>query len=286
MFANSLFLNFVNVKEKIMRGFWCCLTILSSMFFVCSLNAQEVADTLNLNLKERQKELRRNGLKPQTPVKHVLLQDTVQLTDTLMMSVDSVEAKKHFAELKHMQDSILSDSIKRLDYGKVRMFKPDPNRAMWLSLLCPGLGQIYNRRYWKLPLVVGGFVGLGYATAWNNKMYVDYTKAYRDAMDNDPSTKSYMDFYPPTTKEEDLDMAWLKKALKSKKDYYRRNKELCIISMVGMYLLCVVDAYVDASLMNFDISEDLSMQVKPAVINPQYTDKKLPSLGLQCAFNF
>jgi len=81
-------------------------------------------------------------------------------------------------------------------------------------------------------------------------------------------------------------MAWLKKSLKSKKDFYRRNKELCIISIVGMYLLCVVDAYVDASLMNFDISEDLSMQVKPAVIEPRYIDNKLPSLGLQCAFNF
>ena len=81
-------------------------------------------------------------------------------------------------------------------------------------------------------------------------------------------------------------MDWLKKALKSKKDYFRRNKELCVISMVGLYLLCAVDAYVDASLMHFDVSDDLSMKVKPAVIEPRYTDKKLPSLGVQCAVNF
>lgn len=220
-----------------------------------------------------------------TQVRNVSV-DTVQVNDTLVQNTDSVAAVLRYAAMKEFQDSLRKDSIMRADYGNMKIFKPDPNRAMWLSLLFPGLGQVYNRRYWKLPIVVGGFVGLGYATAWNNRMYTDYTKAYRDAMDNDPSTNSYMDFYPPTVKEEDIDMAWLKRALKAKKDYYRRNKELCVISMVGMYLLCVVDAYVDASLMNFDISDDLSMRVKPAVIEPRYTGKKLPSVGVQCAFNF
>ncbi len=212
--------------------------------------------------------------------------DTVLVNDSLTVASDSIEAMKRLALMKVVEDSLRKDSILRVDLGNVRIFKPDPNRAMWLSLLCPGLGQVYNRRYWKLPIIVGGFVGLGYATAWNNRMLTDYTKAYRDAMDSDPSTNSYMDFYPPTTKEEDINMEWLKRALKSKKDYYRRNKELCVISMVGVYLLCVVDAYVDASLMNFDISEDLSMQVKPAVIEPKYTDKRIPTLGLQCAVSF
>lgn len=279
----------MNVKNNIIRPVLCCLVVLLSCNSVCRLNAQEVADSVNgkTNIQNLKKDIRKNGMMPKTPVKPVLLQDTVvNLNDSLLMATDSVAAAKRLTEFNHIQDSIRKDSLMRLDYGNVKIFKPDPNRAMWLSLLCPGLGQVYNRRYWKLPLVVGGFVGLGYATAWNNKMLVDYTKAYRDAMDNDPSTNSYMDFYPPTTKEENIDMAWLKKSLKSKKDFYRRNKELCIISIVGMYLLCVVDAYVDASLMNFDISEDLSMQVKPAVIEPRYIDNKLPSLGLQCAFNF
>lgn len=168
--------------------------------------------------------------------------------------------------------------------GKVKVFNPDPTRALWLSILCPGLGQIYNRRYWKLPIVVGAFVGLSYGMAWNNRMLNDYTKAYRDANDNDPTTNSYMDFYPPTTKESDLDMTWLKKALKSKKDYYRRYRDICIFSMVGVYLLSVIDAYVDASLAHFDVSPDLSMRVKPAVIDPQIN--RLPSLGLQCSINF
>ncbi len=178
-------------------------------------------------------------------------------------------------------DSIAPDN----GMGKVRIFNPDPIRALWLSALCPGLGQIYNRRYWKLPIVVGAFVGLGYGTLWNNRMLGDYTKAYRDVMDNDPNTRSYMDFFPPTVKETDLDQAWLKKTLKNKKDYYRRYRDICIIGIFGVYLLNIVDAYVDASLSHFDISPDLSMDVSPALLNNPGSNAK-PSVGLQCAFNF
>lgn len=205
--------------------------------------------------------------------------------DTITLNAPDSIVKILDAEVLARQDSIRRDSTELADYGKVKIFNPNPTRAMWLSALCPGLGQIYNRRYWKLPIIIGGFVGLGYATSWNSRMLTDYTKAYRDAMDNDPNTKSYMDFYPPTVKEEDIDMAWLKRSLKSKKDYFRRNRDLCIISMVGLYLLCAVDAYVDASLAQFDITPDLSMQLKPAVIEPASTNK-LPSVGVQCALKF
>lgn len=165
-----------------------------------------------------------------------------------------------------------------------RTFNPDPTRAVWLSALFPGLGQIYNRRYWKLPLVVGGYMGLGYATSWNNGMLNDYTKAYQDIMDNDPSTNSYMNFFPSTTKEEDLDKQWLENILKSRKNYFRRNRDLCIICMVGLYLIAMVDAYVDASLSHFDITPDLSLQWAPALIQDSRGVK--PSVGLQWAFTF
>lgn len=183
------------------------------------------------------------------------------------------------------------DSAQILDVGNVsqgetveKIFNPDPTRAVWLSALFPGLGQIYNRRYWKLPLVVGGFMGLAYGMSWNNGMLRDYTRAYTDLMDNDPSTKSYMDFFPPTTQESNLDRTWLQRILKSRKDYYRRNRDLCIISMVGVYLLAMVDAYVDASLTHFDISPDLSMNVHPAIIPD--TRSRIPGLGLHWALNF
>lgn len=163
-------------------------------------------------------------------------------------------------------------------------YTPDPNRAVWMSALCPGLGQVYNRRYWKLPIIVGGYLGLAYATSWNNTMLTDYTRAYRDIMDTDPTTKSYMNFFPPTVKEEDLDHNWLTNILQSRKNYFRRNRDLCIISMVGVYLLAMVDAYVDASLAHFDISPQLSMDVTPTLIPD--SRGSLPSVGMQWAFNF
>ena len=165
-----------------------------------------------------------------------------------------------------------------------KIFNPSPDRAVWLSALFPGLGQIYNRRYWKLPIVVGGFMGLGYATNWNNNQLTEYSQAYRDLMDSDPSTKSYMNFFPSTVKEEDLDKTWLTNIMKRRRDFYRRNRDLCIICLVGMYMLCMVDAYVDASLAHFDVSPDLSIDWSPTLmISPG--DRK-PSLGLNWAFNF
>lgn len=164
-------------------------------------------------------------------------------------------------------------------------FNPDPTRAVWMSALFPGLGQLYNRRYWKLPIVVGAYMGLGYATSWNNSMLKDYTRAYRDLMDSDPSTNSYMNLFAPTVKESDLEVEWLSKVLKSRKDYYRRNRDLCIICMVGVYLLAMVDAYVDASLSHFDISPDLSMDVSPTLMRDDRMATK-PSIGLTWALTF
>ena len=181
---------------------------------------------------------------------------------------------------------VLVDSTASPTLGKVRVFNPDPQRALWLSALCPGLGQIYNRRYWKLPIVVGAFVGLSYGTSWNNRMYKDYSKAYRDVMDDDPDTRSYMDFFPPTVKESDLDAAWLEKTMKGKRDYYRRYRDICVIAMVGVYFINIVDAYVDASLAHFDISPDLTLDVTPAAIDNGITGSRLPAVGLACAINF
>ena len=201
--------------------------------------------------------------------------DTVRFTPIDTLAIVDAPGMKLFTD---------STVVKDVNPNATKVFTPDPIRAVWMSALCPGLGQIYNRRYWKLPIVVGGFLGLGYGASWNNGMLSDYTRAYTDLMDNDPSTKSYMDFFPPNTDESTLNTTWLQQTLKSRKDYYRRNRDLCIICMVGVYLVAMVDAYVDASLSNFDISPDLSMQVMPALI--QDPQNRLPALGFQMAFNF
>ncbi|MDE6303198.1 MAG: hypothetical protein K2M01_00080 [Paramuribaculum sp.] len=194
--------------------------------------------------------------------------------------VDSVEIVPS-ADLAHQ--SANKNLPEPVDANR-RVFTPDPTRAVWLSALFPGLGQIYNRRYWKLPIVVGAFMGLGYGTSWNNMMLSDYTRAYNDITDSDPSTKSYMDFFPPTVEESSLDKEWLTNTFKARKDYCRRNRDLCIICMVGVYLVAMVDAYVDASLSQFDISPDLTLKWAPAVIpdNPN----RLPGLGVHWALVF
>lgn len=204
--------------------------------------------------------------------------DTLMVEDMVVLRGDSLDVIA--------ADTIKIEPYNRFDYWEVQEtnFNPDPTRAVWMSALFPGLGQIYNRRYWKLPIIVGAYLGLGYATSWNNGMLTDYTRAYRDIMDTDPTTKSYMDFFPPTTQESDLDQTWLKNVLKSRKNFYRRNRDLCIICMVGVYLVAMVDAYVDASLSHFDITPELSMDVAPAVFIDGRNAK--PSVGLQWAFTF
>ena len=75
-------------------------------------------------------------------------------------------------------------------------WRPDTKRAMWLALVLPGAGQIYNRKYWKLPIIYGGYLGCAYALTWNNQMLKDYSQAYLDIMDSDPNTKSYEKMLP------------------------------------------------------------------------------------------
>ena len=86
------------------------------------------------------------------------------------------------------------DSIKLARELEKASWSPDPKKAMWLAIVLPGAGQIYNRKYWKLPIIYGGFVGCVYAMTWNDMMYHDYSQAYVDIMDNDPNTQSYNQF--------------------------------------------------------------------------------------------
>lgn len=151
------------------------------------------------------------------------------------------------------------------------IFTPNPTRAVWLAAICPGLGQIYNRKYWKLPIIYGGFVGLAYAITWNNRMYNDYKQAYLDLMDNNPNTNSYLNVFPKGSimNPNQIDKAWLQTALQQQVNVFRRYRDLSIISAIGLYAISIVDAYVDAQLSNFDISPDLSLKVSPSLIQQQ-----------------
>ena len=230
-----------------------------------------------------------------------------QLPDSVVVASDSLPAVSlPSADIAHPLDSLLSvvetqiaahaDSLLLLDAASIVEgtqeltadggWTPDPSRATWTALVFPGGGQIYNRKYWKLPIVYGGFLGCAYALNWNNQMYSDYSQAYLDIMDDDPATASYEQFLPPrynvSANEE-----YLKKVFKNRKDLNRRYRDLSIFSFIGVYLISVIDAYVDAELSHFDISEDLGLDVHPSAIGNANTHTlQSQSYGLQCSIHF
>lgn len=173
-------------------------------------------------------------------------------------------------------------------------WKPDVKQAMWLAIVIPGGGQIYNRKYWKLPIVYGGFVGCVYAWRWNGQMYSDYSQAYLDICDDDPNTRSYEKFLHMGMVIDESNIDRFKNLFRRRKDLYRRYRDLSVFCTVGVYLLSIIDAYVDASLSQFDISDDLSMKVTPAVLAPNgnlMTASRTSSLsnsalGVRCQLNF
>lgn len=165
-----------------------------------------------------------------------------------------------------------------------KRFIPNPQRALWLSLIIPGAGQIYNRKLWKIPIVYGGFLGCLYALTWNNQMYGDYSQAYLDIMDDDPNTKSYENMLPLNYSIAGREDQY-KEIFKNKKNYYRKYRDMSIFAMIAVYLLSVVDAYVDAELSSFDISKDLGLRIEPAVFNFGGRRREA-SVGVQCNLNF
>ncbi len=191
--------------------------------------------------------------------------------------------------LRTSEVSIMIDSTKLVKAPRDwSTWRPNPQRALWLALVLPGAGQIYNRKYWKLPIFYGGFMGCIYALTWNNMMYKDYSQAYLDIMDSDPTTDSYNKFLHLGVQINSSNEERFKQIFKNRKDKYRRWRDMSIFVMIGVYALSVIDAYVDAELSEFDISKDLSLEVRPTVIpnlgggNPLQAQ----SVGLSCCLNF
>lgn len=208
--------------------------------------------------------------------------DTVSiLIDNELLPVvaqDTMQAKSEKSLVE-----LTSDSFFAPDY----LFSPSPRRAVLYSAIFPGLGQIYNRKYWKLPILYGGFVGLGYAITWNNGYYRDYLGAYQDIMDDNPQTNRWHNLLPYGQAPESVDVQWFTGVLQQRKDHYRYYRDLSIIGTVAVYLVAVIDAYVDAQLFDFDMSPDLSMRMSPVIIREENSiSKGSSSYGMQWSFNF
>lgn len=245
---------------------------------------------------QAQEALRLDSL-PTLPDSVLLPPDTADIRPISMaengVKPDSVRADSTLANAQKMAlaaDSIVKEFV-QLQRPK---FVPDPIRAMWLGLILPGGGQIYNKKYWKLPIIYGGFLGCAYALSWNNQMLNDYSQAYLDIMDDDPNTQSYMKMLPLNYNISGRESQF-QEIFKNKKNYYRKYRDMSIFAFAAVYVLAVIDGYVDAELSTFDISRDLSLHLSPAIVGGTESHSLRRSsrghqaetgVGLACSLSF
>lgn len=157
-------------------------------------------------------------------------------------------------------NSVRQDSIKKAikktpaikDSARIAI-EAMPRRAALNSAMLPGLGQIYNKRWWKVPLVYGGFIGIGLVFEFNQRYYQVFLKEAQFRQENPGKTQNPL--YAPYTTE----------GIISIKDSYRRNRDLSVLAGLGFYAINIIDAYVDAKFFRFDISDELSVKVSPSL---------------------
>lgn len=163
-----------------------------------------------------------------------------------------------------LPDSILTDTLP-VKEGFFKKNYPDPMKAGLMSLVIPGAGQIYNKSWWKAPLVWGAIGGMTYVAVYNTQVYNNLQEAYQLKLKGEEHQ------YSGTS----IDNA---QTLRSLRDQYDKNRQLSYFGIFIVYFLNGVEAFVDAHLKNFDISDDLSLQVKPQIGVNTFTQS--PTLGL------
>lgn len=252
----------MGIKDLTYRLTWMLLTLLL-------LAISSVADAQNDSRASRRR-------------RHMQVNDSISITAT-----DSIDAANQ-EQLMELQSPVVID-VKEADSVQLaKQWIPNPTKATWMALVFPGGGQIYNKKYWKLPIFYAGFAGCAYALTWNNRMYKDYSAAYKDAVNNNWKAKSITELIPARYLER-TSASQVTDLLKRRKDTYRRYRDISVFAFIAVYALSVIDAYVDAELSNFDISPDLSMRVEPAVIDNQWSAKGglgNQSVGVQCSLHF
>ncbi len=170
--------------------------------------------------------------------------------------------------------TIIGQDTTSVNMPSRRIFKAEPMKATMLAVAFPGLGQVYNRKYWKIPLVYAGFGAVIYSVGYNTDNHNRYMKAYQDFTDKIPETDSYVNMiswadpseYDPVKFPESHNpstASWVKDRLLKGVDYYKKYRDLSYIGIAAWYLISVLDANVDASLFNYDISNNLDLDVAP-----------------------
>lgn len=271
-------------KTKLIYILKVMLVIMMNLVLVSNLHAQVVADSVRISQNKLAQvfddEFKSN--------KDSILKDSIilQQVDTITVRPDSLEDAFYYDDILPQyqladtlqafnEDSLAAVYARRLmeetridDY--FNRFNPTPAKAVWMAALFPGAGQIYNRKYWKLPIVYGGFLALIYGYNFNQRYFRTYQNAYRDMVTDSPNA-SYLQFLPGRDIAAKKEFAnrhhdYLLKTFTRKKDTYRNWRDYCIVGMLGVYLVSIVDAYVDAALYHFDISPELDAYNSPSMM--------------------
>jgi hypothetical protein len=161
-------------------------------------------------------------------------------------------------------------------YDTSLMIVHSPKMASFYSAVIPGLGQIYNRKYWKVPILYAGIGTLIYFISDNHSYYQKFKKCYIAHTDGDPETNADFNYYGTNTKDAPNEK------LKSAMDYYRRYRDMSVLGLAGLYLANIIDATVDAYFFDYDVSQDLTLHIKPTVINSAFSY----NFGISCSFRF
>lgn len=150
------------------------------------------------------------------------------------------------------EEQAAADSISTEPVVKEKK-KHSPFKATIMSTALPGLGQVYNGKWWKVPIIYGGFGGLIYSSVFNDLKFQTYKKAYLVRVDDDPSTT------------DEFEGVYSDANLRELVDFYQRNRDISLIFTGVLYALNIIDASVDAHLKDFDVSDDLSMKIRPTM---------------------
>jgi len=145
----------------------------------------------------------------------------------------------------------------KVDTAKQKIY--DPKVAARRSAIIPGWGQAYNKKYWKIPIIYAGLGVTGYIFVNNIKIYKEYKFAYSARIKAEPPTKDSTDYH----QLDEIYKVLSPNSIRSARDEFRRYVDYSALVFILLWGLNVVDAAVDAHLKNFDVSPDLSLQIRP-----------------------
>lgn len=202
--------------------------------------------------------------------------------------LDSVGMKGENNRLMDNDSALVSSPSKRK--RRDADFSPNPMRATMLATALPGLGQIYNRKYWKVPIAYAGFAGVAFSIFYFSDHYNTYMKAYQDFTDDIPETDSYTKLisadpatYDPVLHPDTYESSyatWYQERMLRGLDYFKKYRDLSYLGIAAWYLFTILDAHVDACLFNYDVSDKIDITIAPL----QTPNIKYAGMGVNVSF--